>query len=338
MIEFVEKPYREVEQEEMERVYETLKTPYKYGGIIKYEDDLCDSPTVFFHKGKWYMSYVTIAKKTATSGYSSHLSVSDDLVHWTYLFPTLSMTKEEVWDCNQIALHAAFVENDFYGKYRLQKVNDAYHFSYVGGALKGYETDPLFIGQAKTKDVLVPEQYQRGEKPVLSPYDADARQGEKRTLYKSCMFIDESQTLGYKFVNTYNGKNEQNKESIFLAVSNDGEKWERYGDKAIIVGDNENVQINGDPQILKLGDLYIMIYFMLEAGKAFNTFACSYDLIHWKKWNGKKLIESEYDWENVYAHKNYVVVKDEIVYHFYCAVNDKNERFIALATSKELKK
>ena len=46
------------------------------------------------------------------------------------------------------------------------------------------------------------------------------------------------------------------------------------------------------------------------------------------------IIKSEYEWENVYAHKPWVVVQNGIVDHFYCAVNDKGERFIALATSQ----
>ena len=85
-----------------------------------------------------------------------------------------------------------------------------------------------------------------------------------------------------------------------------------------------------------MGDLYVMLYFIFQGGKAFNTFACSYDLLHWTKWNGKPLIESECEWENKFAHKPWVVVCNDIVYHFYCAVNHQGERFIAVATSKEI--
>lgn len=67
---------------------------------------------------------------------------------------------------------------------------------------------------------------------------------------------------------------------------------------------------------------------------AFNTFACSRDLINWTHWNGEPLIKSEYDWENVHAHKPWFVRNKGKNYHFYCALNDKNEGFIALATSE----
>ena len=69
---------------------------------------------------------------------------------------------------------------------------------------------------------------------------------------------------------------------------------------------------------------------------SFNTFACSKNLVDWTVWNGEPLIKSEFEWENRYAHKSYVVKENNVVYHFYCAVNNQGERFIALATSEEV--
>ena len=78
-----------------------------------------------------------------------------------------------------------------------------------------------------------------------------------------------------------------------------------------------------------------MLFFRYRDGEpAFNTFACSRDLINWTHWNGEPLIKSEYEWENVHAHKPWFVRNNGKNYHFYCAVNDKNEQFIALATSE----
>ena len=53
-------------------------------------------------------------------------------------------------------------------------------------------------------------------------------------------------------------------------------------------------------------------------------------------WNGEPLIKSEFDWENKFAHKSSVVKHNGVIYHYYCAVNDKGERFIALATSENI--
>ena len=116
-------------------------------------------------------------------------------------------------------------------------------------------------------------------------------------------------------------------------------RWKRYLDKAIIpVNECKNsVLINGDPQILRIDNLYVMLYFIYDEQEgAYNTFAVSDDLVNWKKWTGEPLMQSEYEWENVYAHKQWTIEEKGIVYQFYCAVNDKNERFIALATSKPI--
>ena len=71
--------------------------------------------------------------------------------------------------------------------------------------------------------------------------------------------------------------------------------------------------------------------------KAFDTFACSYDLAHWTKWSGPHLIEPSEPFDHTYAHKPWVLKYKGVVYHFYCAVGDQG-RVIALATSVDLKK
>jgi len=47
------------------------------------------------------------------------------------------------------------------------------------------------------------------------------------------------------------------------------------------------------------------------------------------------LIEPSKEWDKQYAHKPWVVVHDDVVYHFYNAVGSEG-RVIALATSKDL--
>lgn len=337
MIPFAERPERKVPEATMADVFEKLKTPFKYGSVMKFEDAYCDSPTVFAYRGKWYLSFIKIDKEYGASGYESYLAESEDLLHWKVLFRTAERGGTR-WDARQIALYAAFVDSDFGGSYEIRKVNDQYQFSYLGGNLDGYETDPLQMGICRTEDLLSPESYRREGHPILSPFDPDVREPENKTLYKSYLFYDAPQTLGYPYVNFYNAKGQNDKESIFIAVSSDGEKWERYGDAPVISDDtpDQSIRINGDPQIIRIGDLYAAVYFVLQNGKTMDTFACSYDLIHWTKWKGEPLIRPEYEWENVYAHKPYIVVDKGIVYHFYCAVNDRNERFIAVATSEPI--
>jgi hypothetical protein len=71
---------------------------------------------------------------------------------------------------------------------------------------------------------------------------------------------------------------------------------------------------------------------------AFNRFACSYDLVNWTDWNGDDLIQSSEPYDELYAHKSCIVKWNGVVYHFYCAVNKKEQRGIAVAVSKDFGK
>ena len=103
------------------------------------------------------------------------------------------------------------------------------------------------------------------------------------------------------------------------------------GDKPII--NDEQFRIIGDPQIVKIDDVYVMIYYVFTGDTTYNTFACSYNLQHWIRWEGEPLIQPQFDYENKHAHKNYVIKHNGVVYHYYFAVNDKDERTIALEIS-----
>jgi hypothetical protein len=71
---------------------------------------------------------------------------------------------------------------------------------------------------------------------------------------------------------------------------------------------------------------------------AFNRFACSYDLVHWTDWTGDDLVKPGEPYDEKFAHKSFVVKHKGVVYHFYNAVNHKDQRGIAVATSVDLGK
>ena len=73
-----------VSAERMNETYEMLKTPYKYGAVMKINGKMCDSPTVYRHQGKWYMSFIQIDNQVESSGYDSHIAESSDLLRWIY--------------------------------------------------------------------------------------------------------------------------------------------------------------------------------------------------------------------------------------------------------------
>lgn len=338
-----------VPQTKMNVVYEQVKTPYKYGLVLAPETNnyKIDCPTVFQKNGKWYMTYVIYNGKTGTDGrgYETWMAESDDLLHWETKGRLLSF-KEGTWDQSQRGGFPALPEIIWGGNYELQTWKGKYWMTYIGGENSGYETGPLSIGLAWTnkKNIGKAIEWESAKKPILSKNDKDAQWFENLTQYKSTIYWDKSKTLGAQFVMFYNagGKHPETDlkgERIGIALSKDMKKWKRYSGNPVFSHEIQGM-ITGDAQIQKMGDLYIMFYFSAfnpnRPYKAYNTFACSYDLIHWYDWQGADLIVPSKPYDDLFAHKSYVINHKGVVYHFYCAVNKFNQRAIAVATSKPL--
>ncbi len=337
VIPFPEGKPRMVSGKTMQRIHEAVKTPFKYGVALKGEEgEVLDCPNVFRRDGRWYMMFAVNKDEV---GYETHLATSEDLLRWRRLGKILPFA-ETGWDAWQagggLALYDTRWED---ATHELQQHEGRYWLSYIGGALKGYETDPLSIGLATTDDPAAPEPWIRlTENPILSPHQPDTRDFEYATLYKSAIIRDEARTLGAPFVMFYNGKAPPyGQETIGIAVSNDMRRWIRFGNGPVVnnVGASPWA-ISGDPQLTKIGDIWVMFYFgaFWQPG-AFDTFACSYDLVHWTKWDGPRLVEPSEPYDATFAHKPWVLKSEGVVYHYYCAVGDQG-RVIALATSKDL--
>ena len=329
---------RTVDDHAMQQVYDEVKTPFKYGVILKGGDtnELVDCPSVFRAGDRWYMMYAAISNKV---GYQTYLASSDDLLHWTKLGLILPFSNDG-WDAWQADGGIALADTRWDGTHELEKFDGKYWLSYIGGAKQGYETDPLSMGIAwTTEPAAAAKTWHRVEQnPVLSPHQPDARSFETKTTYKSQIIHDQAESLGWPFVMYYNAKYKNGFEQIGMAVSRDMVNWTRYGTNSVVVnGEAKQNGISGDPQIVKIGDVWVMFYF--GAGwqpRAFNTFACSYDLVHWTKWTGPNLIQPSEPFDKTYAHKPWVLKYKGVVYHFYCAVGTEG-RVIALATSVDLK-
>ncbi|HMO25237.1 MAG TPA: hypothetical protein PKB10_03130, partial [Tepidisphaeraceae bacterium] len=165
-----------------------MKTPFKYGTILTPpEGAVLDCPSVFRHRGRWFMVYVIT---TNYVGYETLLAESDDLLHWRPMGKILPF-REEGWDRWQADGGIALQDHTFGGSAELEQHDGKYWMSYLGGALQGYETDPLSIGLAYTDDPSIARPWTRlPNNPVLAPWDPDARPFEKKTLYKSFILDD----------------------------------------------------------------------------------------------------------------------------------------------------
>jgi len=328
---------RLVDERTLQQIYDEIKTPFKYGVVLKGAgpEELVDCPSIFRSGEHWYTMYAAITNKI---GYQTFLASSDDLLHWTKLGKILPFSKTG-WDAWQADAGISLADYRWEGTHELEKFGGKFWLSYIGGAKQGYETDPLSIGVAWTREPAWPRAWHRlKENPVLSPRQPDARNFETKTLYKSQIIHDTGESLGWPFVMFYNAKYKNGFEQIGMAVSRDMVHWSRYGTNSVVVnGEAKKNGISGDPQIVKIGDVWVMFYF--GAGwqpKAFDTFACSYDLVHWTKWSGPHLIEPSEPFDKTYAHKPWILKYHGVVYHFYCAVGEQG-RVIALATSVDLK-
>jgi len=342
---------KEVPQPVMQQIYEQVKTPYKYGLVVVPADagKKIDCPSVFRKGNSWYMTYIQFDGR----GYETWLAKSNDLLQWKTLGKILSFgdtTNADAtnWDANQKAGYIALQDEKFGGSYELQQYNGKYWMSFIGGKATGYESGKLSIGVASThKDITKAHLWIPLGDPVLSMSDIDVRWWENKKLYKSTIIWDKQKTLGHPFVMYYNANGDTSNntpkwrwfERIGMAVSDDMINWQRYQTDPVV---HHKIGITGDGVVQKIGEVWVMFYFGAfwenRKNETFNRFACSYDLVNWTDWNGDDLIKSSEPYDAKYAHKSYVVKWKGVVYHFYCAVDAKDHRGIAVATSKDLGK
>ena len=335
---------REITNEVMQEIYNEIKTPYKYGLIMVPTDNSykIDCPSIFRKDDKWYMTYLIFEGR----GYETWLAESDDLLNWKHLGKVMSFSKDtSEWDVNQKAGYIALQDPTWEGSYKWESYDDKYWMSYFGGNTTGYEAGILSMGIAYTDKLpTTPHEFKRLLEPVLGPNDDKAKWWDNSTMYKNSVIRDVDKETGHDFVMYYNARGDsinpaKGAERIAMAVSNDMKHWKRFGDGPVI---NHHKGISGDAYIQRINNTWVMFYFGAfwtgwDQG-AFNRFAVSNDLIHWKDWEGEDLIQSSEPYDDLFAHKSFVVKHEGIVYHYYCAVNKAGQRGIALATSKDIGK
>ena len=339
----------------MQKIYDEVKTPYKYGMVVAPKDNYhqIDCPMVYREGGKWYMTYVVYNGKDGTDGrgYETWLATSDDLLQWKTLGRLLCYA-DKGWDMNQRAGYPALIDWTWNGSYEIAKYKGRHWMSYFGGEGTGYEAirKPLNMGMASTKgDITQAHPWETSSSPVLSINDKSAQWWEKLTHYKSTVYWDKNKTLGKPFVMFYNAgginpANQLKAERIGIALSSNMTSWRRLPLRTakrktgnpVFFHEAPGI-ITGDAQIVKFPHYYVMFYFSAynpeRKYNAYNTFAVSRDLVNWQDWDGADLVYPSKPYDDMFAHKSYVLKHQGVVYHFYCAVNHAGQRGIAVATS-----
>lgn len=346
---------QKISQNVMQKIYDEVKTPYKYGMVVAPEDNYhkIDCPMVYREGNRWFMTYVVYNGKDGTDGrgYETWLATSDDLLQWKTLGRLLCYA-DKGWDMNQRAGYPALIDWTWNGSYGMAKYKGRHWMSYFGGEGTGYESvrKPLNMGMASTKgDITQAHPWETSPAPVLSINDKSAQWWEKLTHYKSTVYWDRNKTLGKPFVMFYNAAginpaNQLKAERIGIALSSNMTSWRRLPLRTakrktgnpVFFHEAPGI-ITGDAQIVKFPHYYVMFYFSAFNPKrkynAYNTFAVSRDLVNWQDWEGADLIYPSKPYDDMFAHKSYVLKHQGVVYHFYCAVNHAGQRGIAVATS-----
>lgn len=346
---------QKISQNVMQKIYDEVKTPYKYGMVVAPEDNYhkIDCPMVYREGNRWFMTYVVYNGKDGTDGrgYETWLATSDDLLQWKTLGRLLCYA-DKGWDMNQRAGYPALIDWTWNGSYEMAKYKGRHWMSYFGGEGTGYEAirKPLNMGMASTKgDITQAHPWETSPSPVLSINDKSAQWWEKLTHYKSTVYWDKNKTLGKPFVMFYNAgginpTNQLKAERIGIALSSNMTSWRRLPLRTakrktgnpVFFHEAPGI-ITGDAQIVKFPHYYVMFYFSAFNPKrkynAYNTFAVSRDLVNWQDWEGVDLVYPSKPYDDMFAHKSYVLKHQGVVYHFYCAVNHAGQRGIAVATS-----
>ena len=215
---------QQVSESEMRKIYEEVRTPYKYGMVVAPQDNYhkIDCPTVFRVGKQWLMTYVVYNGKDGLDGrgYETWIAKSDDLLHWQTLGRILAYPADgtNAWDQNQRGGFPALIDYDWGGNYQLHPYKGRYYMTYIGGPGTGYEAvnAPLSIGMASTKgDVTTAHQWQTQDRPLLSYNDKDAQWWEQLTQYKSTVYEMKDERLKmrngvpkelrkYRFIMFYN--------------------------------------------------------------------------------------------------------------------------------------
>lgn len=339
----------------MQKIYDEVKTPYKYGMVVAPKDNYhqIDCPMVYREGNRWFMTYVVYNGKDGTDGrgYETWLATSDDLLQWKTLGRLLCYA-DKGWDMNQRAGYPALIDWTWNGSYEMAKYKGRHWMSYFGGEGTGYEAihKPLNMGMASTKgDITQAHPWETSPSPVLSINDKSAQWWEKLTHYKSTVYWDKNKTLGKPFVMFYNAgginpANQLKAERIGIALSSNMTSWRRLPLRTakrktgnpVFFHEAPGI-ITGDAQIVKFPHYYVMFYFSAynpeRKYNAYNTFAVSRDLVNWQDWEGADLVYPSKPYDDMFAHKSYVLKHQGVVYHFYCAVNHAGQRGIAVATS-----
>lgn len=332
----------------IEQLYEEVKTPYQYDVIIsegaegEWDGVSIDNPTMFSMPGDDEYVYMTYSGFDG-KGYRNGMARSRDMLTWEKMGIIVERGEPGDWDGATVGgyivrdhtwgeLPTPHVMKD--GEYKGQ-----YVLTYFATDKEGYEQGTRQSGAAFTPKIFNEDgsvvKWTRYKEPILSAKDGKYAY-EKGIIWKLHVIYNEEDGKYYGYYNTADAP-----EITCGVTSDDILHWTRMDTNPLIVPENGwgNTH-NADPDVVKIGDYWVMFYFTSKPGQSgvIDSFAVSKDMTHWQK-SFKSLTELNDSWCCWHAHKPCVVKHNGVVYHYYCAVTWYPEyaRTIAVNTSIDLR-
>jgi len=283
-----------------------------------FDSDMVDCPMVLGREDRWYMAY------TGFDGdaYRMGLAASDDLVHWERAGMIFDCGEKGAWDYGSVGGGYLFEHDGFW------------YMAYCGFPDRGYEAGPGKIGLARAKTIRGP--YRRFLKePVLLPSPGD--RWDSGGLYRP--FILKREETWHLF---YNAKDRTGREQTGVATSTDLLHWKKYEHNPVLPTGppgSWDSRFASDPALLEIRGRWHLFYYGFDGQHAQDGVATCVDgdWLKWEKFAGNPILRigppGSYD--DLHAHKPFVVKHQGVFYHYYCSCG-RGERTIALATSRPI--
>lgn len=311
-----------------------LRTPLKTNRLVvrasgkagAYDQKAVDSPFVFLHGERYYMTFLAFDG----TGYQTGLASSDNLIDWQREGLILGRDPNSEITRYNVALNWIVRDNGLFSEGRLKKIRGRYLGVYHAYPKPGYEQGSAVIGLCWSRDLRKWEL----DPPCLHPEDGAA--WERGGLYKPCLV--EENGVFYLF---YNAKTTGVPwhEQTGVAISRDLSQWTRHEGNPILrnggAGSPDEI-FASDPCVLRYGEQWAMFYFGLDGkGVARDLLALSPDLLKLNKCEGVLVdVGAAGSVDEKYAHKPAIICRQGVLYHFYCAVSKDDTRGISVALSK----
>lgn len=314
-----------------------LRTPHKLGRHVllgsgvpgSFDEKAVDCPFVFFHDGRFHMTYVGFDG----TGYQTGIAVSDDLVHWERRGLLLARDPSDPVTRYNVAAASILRQNDLHSPGRLLRVAGEYVCAWHAYPSAGYEEGPATIGLAFSRDLKT----WRRTAPILRAQDG--ADWERGGLYKPYLLRH-----GDTYYLFYNAKTEGNPwhEQTGVATSRDLVTWQRHPGNPLVRNGAPGApdsHFASDPYVASIGGRWALFYFGLaDDNKARELVAVGDDLLHFDKLDEVLIdIGPPGSIDDGYAHKPAMAWHAGDLYHFYTAVGGpypNDVRGISVARSR----